>query len=117
MGYVELWARAFLLTLGTELLVAVPLLGREPSRLRRVGAVAFGNAVSHPVVWFVVAPAVEPYGHMLVVAESWAVLSEAVLYRLLVPGVGAKRAFLVALAANAVSVGLGLLARALGLRV
>ena len=117
MSYVELWARAFLLTLGTELALGVPLLGRESPRLRRFGAVVAGNAVSHPVLWFVIARAVQPYGLVLLVGEAWAVLFETLLYRLLVPRVGWSRAFLVSLLANAASVGVGLLARDLGVRV
>lgn len=108
-AYVEAWARAFVLTQ----LVEVPVyLG-----LARVGvwrALSL-SAVTHPCVWFVFPPLALHLGiawdPMLYAAELFAWLVEAALLR----GYGVRwpRALVAALAANATSVAVGELTRAL----
>ncbi len=112
-----MWLIAFSLTLGLELLVAVPLLWRwlRPSTggviIRRVLLV---NAVSHPVVWFLLPHLELEYVLFLAIAESWAFLSEALLYRLLWSKLGFRRAALLSLLANGASLGFGLLLQRTG---
>jgi hypothetical protein len=110
--FVVAWARAFALTLVLELAVATPLLrGRRAARLVLV---ALANLASHPAVWFVLPDLGLGWPAWLVCAELWAVIVESVAYRALLP-VTTRRALLVALAANAVSLAVGLGLRALGL--
>lgn len=74
---------------------------------------AFGaTALSHPIVWFVIfSPSFHAgYGTKAVLAEGFAWASEALYFRLLFDR---RRAFLVALLANAASVLLGFVSRAL----
>jgi hypothetical protein len=47
------WLIAFVLTLGTELLVAVPLLAPGGSLPRRIAAVSLAQLATHPSVWFI----------------------------------------------------------------
>jgi len=114
VSYVRLWATAFLVTWLSELGVATPLLPRAQPRGRRLGAVTAANVLSHPAVWFVFPELLRPYLVMLVGAELWAVVSEALVYRLVFPELRWRRAFGVSLLANAVSLGLGLVLRSLG---
>ena len=111
--FVAAWARAFCVTLAVELAVATPLLrGRLAPRLVLV---ALANLASHPAVWFVLPELGLGYPAWLVSAELWAVTVEAVAYRALLPGMAARRAVVVSLAANAASFLAGLGLRALGL--
>src|SRR5688572_32107085 len=79
------WYRIFLLTTSIELLVAVPLLGRESGYVRRVAAVLLGQLASHPLVWFVWPAFGFSRPGFLAVAESWAVAVEWLTYRLVFP--------------------------------
>lgn len=117
MTYVGLWARAFALTLGSELLVATPVLPGSESRWRRMAAVAAANVASHPAVWFVFPELLRPYLLMLLMAELWAFASEVLLYRLVFPTLTWRRAVIVSALANGVSLGAGLALRALGMNV
>ncbi|MBX3126260.1 MAG: hypothetical protein KF718_06065 [Polyangiaceae bacterium] len=113
--YVSLWFRAFLVTWLSEACVAVPMLrATRESRLRRFGAVTLVNVASHPAVWFVFPELGMTYLWMFVVAETWAVSSETLAYRLVFPKLGWLRALAIALIANGVSVAAGLLLRAVG---
>ena len=113
MSYVAEWARFFGLTLGVELAVAVPLLAGHGSVIRRTGAVLFGQLASHPLVWFVI-PALGLGGaRFLVAAETWAVLCELLLYRLVFPRLTWAGALAVSALANGASVIAGIIARSL----
>ncbi|MCC6663899.1 MAG: hypothetical protein IT375_09150 [Polyangiaceae bacterium] len=115
--YVGWWARAFLVTVGSELCVAPWVLDRAEPRGRRLAAVLAANVLSHPAVWFVFPELGLSYTRMLVAAELWAVGSEVLLYRLVFPKLGWPRALAASALANAFSVGAGLLLRALGLEL
>jgi hypothetical protein len=116
MLYVVAWLRAFLLTVGVELLVAGLLLRRdEPSLLRRGGLIVFAQVASHPAVWFIFPELRMGSEKTLVLSEGWAVLSEALFYGLAFRGLGGRRAFGVAALANGVSYGVGLLLHRSGL--
>lgn len=114
MTYVGLWARAFALTLGSELALGPWLLPREESRQRRLAAVTAANVLSHPAVWFVFPELGLGYTPMLILAELWAFGSEALLYRLVFPAVPWRQAVAVSALANALSLGLGLVLRGMG---
>ncbi len=106
------WGRAFVVTVTVELGVLVPWLRvAEPRLLRRGAIVLLGQMATHPWVWFVL-PAL-PFAHAVywAIAETFAVLVEAVLYRLTLP-LSWRRALLVSFVANAASVGVGLMLRA-----
>ena len=103
------WFASFVLTLAVEIPVAVWLLrDAEPEFPRRLMLVVFANLLTHPAVWFV-------FTQLFVVgtpaytlaAEAWAVAVEAVFYAVTVRGISARRAILVALAANVASFGVG----------
>jgi hypothetical protein len=97
------WLRAFVATWLVETVVAVPLLGSAGSRWRRGAAVAIAQLATHPVVWFVW-PALGlsrlPY---LIVAETWAVVIELLVYRLAFPALAPSRALAVSALANGAS--------------
>ncbi len=111
---VDLWFKAFLLTLAVEVpLVAFLLRGYEPSRSRLVLLALFANLASHPAVWFIFTQLLlVGTPEYLVVAEGWAVAAEAVFYWAVFRGLSAPRAILVSLAANAASFLLGQLVTA-----
>jgi hypothetical protein len=112
LGYVALWARAFALTVALEAPVVLPLLrAAQPSRARRVALLLCANLATHPLVWFVF-PAL-PFGYttMVALAEASVVVVEAVLYAAALERLRPVRAALVALLANAVSLGVGLVVR------
>ena len=68
------------------------------------------NALTLPVVWFVLPPLlISNYPLYFVIAELFAWLAEAAMVKLAFQEMPWKRAILAALAANAVSAGIGLL--------
>jgi hypothetical protein len=107
---------AYLAGIGLTLAVEVPvvvlvarLFGARPGRTALVAVLA--SLVTHPPLWFVVAPAMYdwagPWG--VVLAELGVVLVEAYVYhRGLRPPVGAAVSFWTALLANALSFGIGI---------
>jgi hypothetical protein len=111
VNYVAEWARFFAFTLGVEMLVAVPLLGRAQRPVRRCAAVLFAQLATHPLVWFAL-----PELHLgrlpfLVVAESFAVVVELALYRLVFPELSWSRALAISALANGASTAVGTLLR------
>jgi hypothetical protein len=99
------WFAAFVLTVAIEVPIVVVLVrGVEPDVGRVAVLALFANLATHPVVWFVITQIllVGTLGYT-VVAEGWAVLAEALFYRVAIRGLGARQAFLVALVANAAS--------------
>lgn len=111
MILVVAWLRAFALTTAIELAVAFPLLGRQQHAGRRIGAILFAQLASHPLVWFMWPELRMARWLYLVVAESWAVVVELLLYWLVFSKLSWRRAALVALLANAASFSVGLLLR------
>jgi hypothetical protein len=110
------WFVAFLLTLVVELPVGVVLLRpAEPAIARRALAVVIANLVTHPGIWYVLTQLLL-VGTLAftVVAETWAVLGEAVVYGVTFPAMARGRALAVALAANALSFAIGRLIRDVG---
>ena len=99
------WLSAFLFTQCVEMPIY--------ARFARSGwAAAFGaSALTHPIVWFVI-PSLVPgdYWVMVAVAETFAVLAEAVYLRF---GFQVRRAFAWSLLANIASAGLGFTSRLL----
>lgn len=135
-AYTYAWAKAFGLTLFVELIAAFllirwvlwrsPFLGADTEEslssssnwtridmARMLALIGFANVASHPAVWFIIPSLHISYPTMVLIAESWAVLSETAFYALTIPRIGMARAFGVALVANGLSFGLGLLVRAL----
>lgn len=99
------WFVAFLITLVIEAPIVAFLLRRaEPDRLRLVILIVFANLATHPVVWFVISQVLDvgTVGYTLV-AETWAVAAEALLFGAAIRGLSARRAIAVAAAANATS--------------
>lgn len=109
MSDVAEWARYFVETVLVELAIAVPLLGASERRTRRVAAVLFAQLASHPVVWFVLPALGLPRFSYLLLAESWAIVSELLLYRLIFERLSWSRALGVAAVANAASLAAGTL--------
>lgn len=97
------WLVAFVFTQ----LVEVPIYAVA---LRTRIVTAFGaSAITHPIVWFVIFPFVPlPYLGLIVLAESFAVVVEAIYFGWLVRR---RRAWLWSLVANAASFGTGMLSR------
>ena len=102
---VDLWFRAFLLTVLVEVpIVAFSLRRFEPSRPRLLLLILFANLASHPAVWFIFTQLfLVGTPEYLVAAESWAVAAEALFYWAAFRGLPVRRAIVVSLAANAAS--------------
>ena len=117
-AYAEAWLAAFTCTAVVEVLVATPALAPSGAHwARRAGVVLLANLASHPLVWLLF-PDAAPLGQMrIIVAELFALLLEGAAYLLVWPRIGARRAFGSSALANGASFGVGLLLRALGLRV
>jgi hypothetical protein len=108
------WLRMFALTLAVELAVATPLLRRaEPRLWRRMAGISIANLASHPVVWFVMPGAALAYATRIVLSETWAFGAEVLVYLVIWPALGWRRAVLVSLSANVASVAVGQILRAL----
>lgn len=103
------WAKAFLVTLGVEGLVALGLLDNRVSLLRRLGFVLFAQLATHPLVWFVLPEIASSRLQFLLLAESWAVLGEVLFYRLAMPENTWARCVAVSALANGSSYALGVL--------
>jgi hypothetical protein len=117
VSYVALWARAFTLTVGLELLIATWFLPRDATRSRRVGAVVFANVASHPAVWFVFPELFARWEVALVLSELWALGSEVLIYKLVFPTLEWRKALAASALANGGSLLLGLILRALGVEL
>ena len=106
MSHVAEWAEYFALTTLIELAVAVPLLGENERLWRRLALVTFAQLTSHPIVWFVLPALGWQRGTYLLVAETWAVVSELVLYRVAFERLAWSRALGVSAVANGASLAL-----------
>ena len=113
MPLVALWFKAFLLTVLVEVPIAAALLRpAEPRLARRMALVLFANVASHPAVWFIFPELRLPHLPALVLAETWALLSEAVFYRLVFEKTDAVEALGISAVANGASFATGLLVHA-----
>jgi hypothetical protein len=111
---VDLWFRAFMLTLVVEAPIVALLLRRwEPSWPRLLALIFFANLASHPAVWFVFTQllVIGTPGY-LVIVEGWAIGCEALFYWAAVRGLPVRRAIMASVAANAASFAVGLLVAA-----
>jgi hypothetical protein len=112
---VKAWLLAFCLTVLVEQLVAFPLLAvAERSWGRRLGLIFFAQLASHPAVCFIFPELPLPPPVFVVVAETWAVVSEIVFYLLAFPALDVRRALAISCLANGASFGLGLVLQRLG---
>ncbi len=107
---VDIWFRAFLLTLAIEAPIAIVLLGTwEPSRARLLALVVFANLASHPAVWFIFSQVLDVgTANYVAVVEAWAVGCEALFYLTVIRGLPVRRAVLASVVANAASFVAGL---------
>jgi len=108
VALLHVWLSAYLLTTGSELLVATPVLrpgGRLP---RRIGAVCLAQLATHPAVWFIWPLFGWPRPVYLLVAESFALVVETLVYRLVFERLAWSRALAASGLANGVSLALGL---------
>jgi hypothetical protein len=110
--YVVAWFRAFLLTQAIEIGVAGKLFQTKNIPWKRsIGVIAIANLASHPAVWFVFPELGFSHIPTFVGMELWAWLSETVIYKIIFPTLLWKHSLVIALIANATSLGLGLLLR------
>lgn len=113
------WFRAFLWTLGIELVVAAFVLRGHVPMARRAALIAVANVATHPAVWLIFpelgAGQRWPSWLTLALSEVWAFGLEAFVYSLLLGRGKARVAIAASVAANAASLGLGYALRALGL--
>lgn len=107
MPLLRAWLLAFAVTLGSELLVAVPLLATGGSRSRRIAAVCLAQLATHPSVWFIWPLLGLSRPLFLLVAESFAVVVETLIYRLSLPQAKWSRCIAASALANATSVLVG----------
>jgi hypothetical protein len=110
VSYELLWVRFFAFTVVVEMLVAFPMLRNvEPSVARRAGAIVIANLTTHPLVFFFFARLLHDRLTLTLIAESWAVLAETVVYVLIFPKLTWTRSFRVSLFANGASYALGII--------
>lgn len=102
------WLQAFLLTTVVELAVAVPLLAPGGSLPRRTVTVCLAQLATHPAVWFIWPLFAWPHATYLLVAEAFALLTEAVVYRLMFERLTWSRALAASALANAASIVVGI---------
>ena len=108
MPLLRAWLIAFIVTVTSELVVAVPLLAPGGSRPRRLAAVCLAQMATHPSVWFIWPLLGLPRPLFLVLAEGFAVLAEALIYRFSFPRLVWSRCFAASALANGASVLVGL---------
>jgi hypothetical protein len=102
---IDEWLAAFLLTVLVEAPIVVLIARRtEPDVLRLGALVLFANLATHPIVWFVITQ-ILLVGTLsyVVVAETWAILAEAVFYAVTIGRLGWRAALAIAALANAAS--------------
>jgi hypothetical protein len=107
MAYITRYLFAFVLTLVTELVVAVPILAPGGSRWRRAGAVTVAQLATHPSVWFFWPLFGWQRSVYLLVAEGFALVTELLIYRLMFQKLPWSRALAASALANGASVLLG----------
>jgi hypothetical protein len=108
MTLLHAWLRAFVLTTVVELAVGVPLLAPGGSLPRRTVTVCLAQLTTHPAVWFIWPLFAWPHATYLLVAEAFALLIEALVYRLVFDRLTWSRALAASALANAASVIVGI---------
>lgn len=108
MPQLRAWLIAFAVTLITELLIAVPLLAAGGSRPRRIAAVCLAQLATHPSVWFIWPLLGLSRPFFLLLAEGFALLTEALIYRFSFQHLSWSRCFAASALANGTSVFIGL---------
>jgi len=108
MPFLRAWLVAFLVTVASELVIAVPLLGPGGSRARRIAAVCLAQLATHPSVWFILPLLGLPRPVFLLVAEGFALLTETLIYRFSFERLAWSRCFAASALANGASVVVGL---------
>ena len=108
MPLLRAWLFAFTITWVSELVVALPLLAPGGSRRRRVAAVCLAQLATHPSVWFIWPLLGLPRPFFLLVAEGFALLVEALIYRFSFESLAWSRCFAASALANGASVFVGL---------
>jgi hypothetical protein len=110
MPLVGAWLRAFIAPLVIETPIVVWLTRDVPMPAWRRFVIALvANLATHPIVWFVI-PTLGLNGMVsLVIAETWAVVIEWIVYFVALPTMTLGRALGVSAVANGVSFGIGLL--------
>jgi hypothetical protein len=112
------WFRAFLWTLGIELLVAGFCLRGSVPLARRVSLITIANVATHPAVWLIFpelgAALGWPWLATVGVSEVWAFGFEAFVYSIFLGTSKQRTAITAAVAANAASLGLGFVLHAFG---
>lgn len=100
------WSGAFLLTEMIE--VPIYLAFARSLKVPRRAVYAVGaSSITHPLIWFCLPWASSSYVPLLIIAEGFAVIAEAMWGR----GWRVQRPWVASFVANAVSLGLGMLIR------
>lgn len=110
LSYVALWSRVFALTLAVEALVAFPLLRSRASPIRCAAAILAAQLLTHPIVWFVLPAFGLTRLSYSTLAETWALVAEMALYRLIFSELSWSAAFAISALANGASLAAGILA-------
>lgn len=99
------WARAFALTIVIEAPIVWVMLRPATSDAIRFGVLFITlNLATHLAVWYVLTqPFLIGTLEYAVAAESWAIAAETLFYAVAFPALSARRAFVVATAANLTS--------------
>lgn len=104
------WLKAFVLTLAIECPIAASILRpKGVARWRLLLLLVFANLATHPLVWFVFPALPMDPRTAFVLSELFAFGAEAMFFLLVFQGTTVRRALAASLAANATSLGVGLL--------
>ena len=107
---VSTWLPAFAATLAIEAPIVAMGIGRKGHQVVQVAAVfVAGNLGTHLAIWYLGTQLLLPGTlEFVVLAESWAITAEALLYWAALPGISPRGAFLTAIVANTASFFVGL---------
>jgi hypothetical protein len=105
-SYFMIFGKAYLLTISIESLVCYALNHRIGLK-QVLGSVALVNSFSLPIVWFLIPDLMVSYSEYVLVAEGFAILSEWILMKALMP-FSWRRAAGTSIAMNVASFGLGI---------
>ena len=103
------WLIAFAITIVVELCVATPLLAPSGASVpRRLGVILIAQLATHPSVWFIWPLLGLPRSGYLLIAEGFAFVAEALIYRLAFERLPWSRAVATSALANGVSLLVGM---------
>jgi hypothetical protein len=108
MALLHAWMLAFAVTVVSELGVAVPVLAPAGSLQRRIAAVCLAQLATHPAVWFIWPLFDWPRPTYLLVAETFALITETLIYRFVLERIPWSRAFAASALANGTSIVAGI---------